>query len=58
MPFHAATISCLKIAELTDKQHAHVLRDIRKMLDELITAGQLDEGLSNYGSSYLNAQST
>ena len=56
MPFHAATISSLKIAELADKQHAHVLRDIRKMLDELITAGQLDKGLSNYGSSYLNAQ--
>lgn len=56
LPFHAATISSLKIAELADKRHAHVLRDIRKMLDELITAGQLDEGLSNFGSSYLNAQ--
>jgi hypothetical protein len=48
--------SCSIESYFSDKQHAHVLRGIRKMLDELIAAGQLDEGLSNVGSSYLNAQ--
>lgn len=45
-----ATMSSLQIAEITGKEHAHVMRDIRNILEE---AGI---GLSKFGSSYLNAQ--
>ncbi len=44
------TMSSVEIADLTEKNHAHVMRDIRKMLDEL------EIGQSKFGSSYLNAQ--
>jgi len=33
------TMSSKDIAEITDKEHGHVLRDIRKMLDELYPDG-------------------
>ncbi len=45
-----ATMSSMEIAELCDKQHAHVMRDIRTTLEK---AGI---GLSKFGSSYLNGQ--
>lgn len=43
-------MSSREIAELTGKQHSHVLRDIRTMLDEL----KLDP--SKFGSVYLDAK--
>jgi phage antirepressor YoqD-like protein len=46
----AATMSSLEIAEITLKDHGHVMRDIRAVLDE---AGI---GHSKFGSSYINAQ--
>lgn len=43
------SMTSVEIAELTDKQHAHVMRDIRSMFSEL--------GLSISGlSSYINSQ--
>ncbi|WP_144223636.1 Rha family transcriptional regulator [Mesorhizobium amorphae] len=44
------TMSSREIAELCEKQHAHVMRDIRAMLDGL------DMGQSNFGSTYTDAQ--
>lgn len=44
------TMSSREIAELCEKQHAHVMRDIRAMLDGL------EMGQSNFGSTYTDAQ--
>lgn len=49
---NSLTMTSLEISELTGKQHAHVMRDIRVMLIELHGEG----GLSNFGSSYTNEQ--
>jgi phage antirepressor YoqD-like protein len=43
------TMSSREISELTGKNHAHVMRDIRNMLEEL------GEAESNFGSGYLDA---
>ena len=46
------TITSLEVAELTGKQHAHIMRDIRNIISQLDEIGQ-----SNFGeTSYKDAQ--
>lgn len=47
-----ATMTSAEIAELTGKQHAHVMRDIRTMLTEL----HGDGGISSFGDTHTNPQ--
>lgn len=47
-----ATMSSREIAELTGKQHKHVLRDIEAQLTELLGEG----GLPRFGHTYRNEQ--
>ena len=48
------TMSSMEISELTGKQHAHVMRDIRNMLALL----HGEEGVSNFGDTYTNPQNS
>lgn len=52
MAASSATMTSVEIAELTGKQHAHVMRDIRAMLGELHGEG----GVSNFGDTQTNPQ--
>lgn len=49
---NVVTMSSREIAELCDKRHDNVMRDIRKMLIDLCG----EEGLLSFESSYINAQ--
>lgn len=46
----ASTMSSREIAELCNKEHKHVMRDIRAMLEDL------ELGESKFGSSYVSEQ--
>lgn len=43
--YNVQTMSSLQIAELTGKQHAHVMRDIRKMVETISKANESTSGL-------------
>lgn len=45
------TITSLEIAELTGKDHKHIMRDIRESLDKVV-----DGGVSKFGHTYINPQ--
>ncbi|MCP2004363.1 UNVERIFIED_ORG: phage regulator Rha-like protein [Buttiauxella agrestis ATCC 33320] len=49
-PLHDVTMSSRDIAEVTGKEHFHVLRDIRTMLEDL---GESEEG---YLQSWIHPQ--
>ncbi|HCM6365493.1 TPA: Rha family transcriptional regulator [Klebsiella pneumoniae] len=46
------SMTSLEIAELTGKEHRNVMRDIRKMLDEIYPDG----GMLNFEHTYVNTQ--
>ena len=46
------TISSLEIAELTGKQHSHVMRDIRNMADSINKDNESTSGLVDYSKDY------
>lgn len=50
------TMSSVEIAEITGKKHLHVLRDARRMLDELQSRGVSIFGSTNFESTYVDNQ--
>lgn len=44
------TMTSLEIAELTGKQHQHVMRDVRALLDQGVDASNF--GLTSYTDKY------